>query len=309
MTANRELITRFEHKIQSTLARVWGEPEPISAEATPQLRVAEGGVESCETLSTETLRGDVKMGKFIDRIGFRMTKGISNNMNLLNVGIYSVPMAARLTGVSSWRIRRWIRGYRFETVTGTHAKPPVWIGDLPVIDGAYALSFRDLMEMRFVDAFLRQGVTWPEIRRVGEMGAEWFNTTHPFSTNRFRADGRELFAKVDSAKDSRLVHVVKNQTVFTDIIRPYLKGVEFADGGAPARWWPMPDGKHVVLDPERSFGKPIVDKEGVPTRVLAAAAASFGDVADVARWYRVSVNSAKAAVRFEQVGSRAASYG
>ena len=33
VTANRELITRFEEKIQATLARVWGEDEPASTEA------------------------------------------------------------------------------------------------------------------------------------------------------------------------------------------------------------------------------------------------------------------------------------
>jgi type I restriction enzyme M protein len=32
VTANRELIARFEQKIQSTLARVWGEEEaPVAA--------------------------------------------------------------------------------------------------------------------------------------------------------------------------------------------------------------------------------------------------------------------------------------
>jgi type I restriction enzyme M protein len=30
---NRELITRFEKKIQTTLARIWGEAEPVLAEA------------------------------------------------------------------------------------------------------------------------------------------------------------------------------------------------------------------------------------------------------------------------------------
>jgi restriction endonuclease S subunit len=33
VAANRELITRFEQKIQATLARVWGEDEPAPAEA------------------------------------------------------------------------------------------------------------------------------------------------------------------------------------------------------------------------------------------------------------------------------------
>jgi type I restriction enzyme M protein len=33
VTANRELIERFEKKIEATLARVWGEEEPPPAEA------------------------------------------------------------------------------------------------------------------------------------------------------------------------------------------------------------------------------------------------------------------------------------
>jgi len=33
VAANRELITRFEQKIQSTLARIWGEEESILLEA------------------------------------------------------------------------------------------------------------------------------------------------------------------------------------------------------------------------------------------------------------------------------------
>ena len=33
VAANRELITRFEQKIQATLVRIWGEDEPATAEA------------------------------------------------------------------------------------------------------------------------------------------------------------------------------------------------------------------------------------------------------------------------------------
>ena len=33
VAANRELITRFEQKIQATLARIWGEETPATPEA------------------------------------------------------------------------------------------------------------------------------------------------------------------------------------------------------------------------------------------------------------------------------------
>jgi hypothetical protein len=37
----------------------------------------------------------------------------AGNIAYLNNGIYTVPEAARLTGVSTGRIRRWLRGYRY----------------------------------------------------------------------------------------------------------------------------------------------------------------------------------------------------
>ena len=33
VAANRELITRFEQKIQATLARIWGEEKPANSSA------------------------------------------------------------------------------------------------------------------------------------------------------------------------------------------------------------------------------------------------------------------------------------
>jgi hypothetical protein len=37
------------------------------------------------------------------------------NSNYFTTGIYSVRDAARLTGVSTGRIRRWLRGYRYRS--------------------------------------------------------------------------------------------------------------------------------------------------------------------------------------------------
>src|SRR4051812_45573373 len=87
------------------------------------------------------------------------------------VGIYSILEAARLTGVAPRRIRRWIRGYSFRGATGqTRRSAPVFHSQLPVIDGQAALGFLDLIEVRFVDAFLKRGVQWPAIR-LAEMNA------------------------------------------------------------------------------------------------------------------------------------------
>ena len=56
-------------------------------------------------------------------------------------GLYTIPQAARLTGVSPWRIRRWLRGYEFETKTGRHRSEAIWQGQVAPIDHSMAVGF------------------------------------------------------------------------------------------------------------------------------------------------------------------------
>ena len=82
----------------------------------------------------------------------------------LGTGIYSVPEAARVVGVHRSRIRRWMRGYSYRRADGRARSAAIWHGELAPRDNAFALGFRDLMEVRFVDAFLKAGVSWKTMR-------------------------------------------------------------------------------------------------------------------------------------------------
>jgi len=226
---------------------------------------------------------------------------ITHAMDLLGVGIYSVTEASRMTAVSPGRIRRWLSGYTFYTSGHRHASPPVWQREIAKCDGKTALSFRDLMEIRCVDFFLRRGVCWKTLRQAERLGRELLGTSHPFSTDRIKTDGHTIFAELyRREKEPSLLDLAKSQHVFNQIIGPFLLGVEFSADGLPTRWWPMARSRRIVIDPQRSFGQPIVNREGVPTRILAQAHHTMGSVLDVADWYRVDRRSVKAAITYEQ---------
>src|SRR5688572_17347374 len=106
--------------------------------------------------------------------------------SLLGVGVYTVPEAARLTGVSAPRIRRWLTGYTFTSRAAHRSSAPVWERQIVSSGGELVLSFRDLLEVRFVDAFRRHGVGWKMIRLAAERAAEIIEDSHPFSTRRFK---------------------------------------------------------------------------------------------------------------------------
>jgi uncharacterized protein (DUF433 family) len=224
-------------------------------------------------------------------------------MAFLNTGIYSVAEAARLTGVSQGRIRRWLRGYRYKSRAEDRVSPPLWPGQLEPIDHKLALGFLDLIEVRFVDAFLKSGVSWTIIHKAREMaGARFPGESHPFCTRRFVTDGHGIFVELHTeGAPARFLEIVRDQQVFAEIMRPFIKGLEFGERNSLERWWPMGRDQPVVIDPRRNFGQPTIFNEGIPTAVLARSVkANDGSVEAVAGWYEISPESVKAAIKYEQ---------
>jgi len=216
-------------------------------------------------------------------------------------GIYTVRDAARLTGVSTGRIRRWLRGYRYRSQKKAYGSPPLWQGQWQPIDHNLALGFLDLIEVRFVDAVLKAGISWTTLRQARKRAQEMFKVSHPFRTNRFVTDGREIFVELHrETGEPSLLDIVRRQQVFAQIIKAFLKELEFAADSGLVRWWPLGEKRFVVLDPTRNFGRPIVDRHGVPTEVLANAVEAAGSVAEVAHWYEVPEQEIQDAVAFEQ---------
>lgn len=218
-----------------------------------------------------------------------------------STGIYTVPEAARLTGVSTWRIRRWLRGYDFPTKRGRGYSPAVWRGQLEPIDHSMALGFLDLIEVRCVDALLEAGVSWPTLRRAHTQAKHLVGHEHPFCTNRFATDGRAVFMELcDEELGTSLWDIGDVQRVFEQIIQPFLKNTDFGDDNLVDRWWPRGKSHLVALDPRRSFGHPIIFRVGIPTVVLARSVQANGSVEEVARWFEVEPICVREAVEFEQ---------
>ena len=220
---------------------------------------------------------------------------------LLQTGIYTVAEASRLAGVSSRRIRRWLKGYEFKVKHGRHRSPAVWNSQLEPLDHAMALGFLDLLEIRCVDAFIGAGVSWKTLRQVYDQARELVGHSHPFCTNRFATDGHTIFIELQERNDEVTLWDMRDvQRVFDRIIRPFLKNIEFDSGRVPLRWWPRGKDHQVALDPRRSFGQPIIFREGIPTQVLARSVRANGSLEEVARWFEIKSGSVREAVDFEQ---------
>ena len=219
--------------------------------------------------------------------------------DLLGIGLYSVPEAARISKVPSQAIRRWVRGYYFPLKDGTtRTMPPLWQRDIGDPD-AITLTFRDLLEVRLVSAFRNAGVTWPVIRRAAVVASEVFETTHPFCTRQLVTDGQLIFAESrEQEKGQSLLDLFTDQYAFRAVVEPFLVNLEF-DEKVALRWWPLGENRQVVLDPERGLGRPLANNSGVPTEVLASGYRIEGSYRRVAHWYGIEVRDVKDAVEYE----------
>jgi uncharacterized protein (DUF433 family) len=217
------------------------------------------------------------------------------------VGVYSFADAARLIGTESRELRRWMKGYTTKRHGEKHEYEPLWHSQLSEteIDG---IGFRDLIELRFVRLFVSAGVPLILIRQTIAELRERLGKEYPFTSTAFKTDGRRIFMDMlNENGDRALVDIVKRQDVMPKVIGPSLRdGVELNIDEEATRWYPLPKSKEVVLDPQRSFGQPILSDYGIPTiAIVEAVKAEGGNVKRVARIYEIPTAAVRRAMAFE----------
>jgi uncharacterized protein (DUF433 family)/DNA-binding transcriptional MerR regulator len=214
-------------------------------------------------------------------------------------GCYTAPEAARLLKIPVLNIRRWLGGYSYLRDGERVARPPLWTPQAPRRGRQIDLGFRDLVELRFIDAFLKAGLSLATIRKCLEHARHEVDDDRPFSTRRFQTDGRTIFFEgISKADDSAVLDLKNRQFVFKQVIARTFRDLDF-ENDAVARWRPWRGKQSIVIDPLRSFGQPIAAKFGVPTVTLFEAAAAEGSVERVASLYEVPVSIVRDAINFE----------
>lgn len=226
----------------------------------------------------------------------------THTFDLIGRGVFPLGEASRLTRIPARRIRRWLVGYDFRSSSGAHHSPPAVHRDYPLAEREVSLSFADLVEVRFLDHFLQAGVSWKTIRIAAAKASELLRRNHPFSSQLFKTDGKTILTEIGSDPNAReLLDLLRDQLAFKRILDPYLyRGLEFGPKHNVARWWHEAGNRRIVIDPERSLGRPIVARWGVPTRALADAFLVEESVELVAAQFEIPKASVAAAVEFEQ---------
>jgi uncharacterized protein (DUF433 family)/DNA-binding transcriptional MerR regulator len=217
----------------------------------------------------------------------------------IGIGCYTTSEAARLLKIQVRNVNRWLRGYSYNNNGITQNMSPLWRPQF-VEEGHIELSFKDLIELKFVKAFLDAGVKLHAIRLCHEKAQRIIQEDHPFLTRKFKTDGKTIYMNsLSEAEENSLLDLKNNHYNLEGIIQQTFKSLD-VDNDVVVSWRPFKGKKTIVVDPQRSFGQPIVHNYGVPTTILAQAAEAEGSLERVAKIFDVTLSAVKDAVKFEE---------
>ena len=214
----------------------------------------------------------------------------------LLAGFFSIGDAAHLLNASPTSVRGWLNGY------ATSKAGPVIDRDF---SGTKAVSFLDLMELRFVAFFRAQKVGMPTLRKAAERARTEWKVSHPLalSSARYVTDRKRIFAKsAEETGDDRAWDMATGQhEMWITIERTIEKGVVFDPKTHLAKLWKPRPGEFpdVVINPRIAFGRPVIAGTAVPTRVLYQMWQSEGHRTRVANWYNVPEAAVEVAIAYE----------
>lgn len=228
-----------------------------------------------------------------------MRRAAFTEHDLREMPAYAISEAAVYLRLPKSTLRAWVLGQRYHLDGKTRLFRPV----IDIADPRdRKLSFINLVEA-FVLAGIRRehSIPLPKVRRAADYLRRTFRTRRPLAEEQFETDGVELFVE----KFGALIGATQEgQLQMRDIIRGRLKRVRRDPAGVPEKIVLFPVGRtaakgDVVIDPRRSFGRPILDGYGLRTAVVAERFQAGEKIEELARDYGVPSEAIENAVRCE----------
>lgn len=213
---------------------------------------------------------------------------------------YGINEAAHYLGIPKATLRSWVMGRPYPTETGKRFFKPII--ELPDKEQRL-LSFVNLVEIHVLDAIRRtHGVTFGRVRKAVEYLKNQLGSRQPLAEQRFVTDGVDLFVEMFG----QLVNISREgQLAIKELIQAHLRRIERDPLGLPIRLYPFtrerkPDEpKIIVIDPNISFGRPVLVGTGIATTIIAQRYKAGESIEELAGDYGRSKSEIEEAIRCE----------
>ena len=225
---------------------------------------------------------------------------LEKRRDLRSLPAYGVSEAAHYLSIPNATLRSWVLGRHYPTGTGRRYFRPII--ELPDKDQRL-LSFVNLVEAHVLDAIRRaHGVTLGRVRKSIDYLKKQLGSSHPLAEQKFVTDKVDLFVEMFG----QLVNISQEgQVAMKELIEAHLRRIERDTSGLPIRLYPFtrerkPDEpKIIVIDPNISFGRPVLAGTGIATTIIAQRYKAGESIEELAEDYGRSRSEIEEAIRCE----------
>ena len=201
---------------------------------------------------------------------------------------YTLNEVRDYTGTPTALSRRFVQGCK--------GREGLWGGEKVNEGRRLWVSFLDLMELRFINAFHQAGWPWGRIRRLGAAARRELGLDYPLVSPRFQEVGPALFQRLADgpAAGPNGAAADGGPPAFPEIIPPLMYESADYDGDLPLRWYPgvewgLPEiGREVNLDARFVGGQPAVPRSRMFSWVLGKSCILDGGPEIVTRIYSLA---------------------
>jgi uncharacterized protein (DUF433 family) len=223
-------------------------------------------------------------------------------VDIRHMPLYSPAEAARFLRLPASTVRAWAFGQGYKAKDGEPRQFKQVISTADPINRR--LSFVNLVELLVLAAIRKQHqVKLQQVRSAVEFLRKRSPSEHPLADNDFQTDGIDLFVE----KYGNLLNISRDgQIAMKNLIQQYLQLVERDASGVPFKLHlprranaPEPLAA-VVIDPERGFGRPVLDGRGIRTEVIVERWRAGESIASLAEDYDLDSTMIEDILRSEQ---------
>lgn len=215
-------------------------------------------------------------------------------------GLYSVPEAARLVGMSPSTLSTWAHGYERHFPDRSTVKQSPVITALRSEDDR-TIPFIGLVEATVVQAFRRTGLPMQRLRRAIEVLSTQGELEHALASRQLYTDGANIlcdYARREADGQLRLLTVVSSgRRVFHEVIQEYLARITFGDTWASELVVPVTDRPVLRVRPGIGGGTPMFVNGGAPLGAVYSRFRGGESIASIAADYDVPADDISEALR------------
>lgn len=207
-------------------------------------------------------------------------------LGVLDRPAYTLPEAASYLAIPSSTLRAWVNAKAiFEPARCTPVR----------------MSFNNLVEAHVLGALRGEGVRLQAIISALEYMRDDLRMRRPLLDAKLETDGINVF--VEHVGKLVQVTTAAGQVCIEKALRDHLRRIERDLTGVPIRLFPFgpgePEERPVVIDPNLSFGRPVIAGTGIATAMVAERFAGGETKLELAEDYGVEEALIEAAISYE----------